>query len=153
MIANSNIGEILQSTAADQAREEYLLQDLTSKIIKCYYDVYNNLGYGFLERVYENALKHEMDKAGLNYKDQHEIKVFYDGIEVGFYICDFLVEDRVIVEIKAVEELTVSHDTQLINYLRATSVEVGLLLNFGKKPTIKRRSFLNSRKSLPSSFS
>ncbi len=138
----------------NQDGQEYFLhKELTEKIIRCFFSVYNNLGFGFLEKVYENALKHELAVAGLSFDTQKEISVFYDGIRVGYYVSDLIVENLVLLELKAVEALTPDHEYQLINYLKATSIEVGLLLNFGKKPQIKRRSFLNERKSLPSSFS
>ncbi len=133
--------------------EEAIHKELTERIIKCFYRVYNTLGYGFLERVYENAMKHELTKEGLSVESQKEIDVHYDGILVGQYFSDLLVEGLVLIELKAVEEIALQHECQLINYLKATHIEVGLLLNFGKKPMIKRRSFLNSRKSHPSSFS
>ncbi|MBL0279113.1 MAG: GxxExxY protein [Bacteroidetes bacterium] len=118
-----------------------LHKDLTDLIIQAFYKVYNELGYGFLEKVYENALIIELKKIGLLIEQQVKIKVFYDETQVGFYIADLLVESSVIVEIKAAESLGYEHECQLINYLKASNVEVGLLLNFGKKPTFKRKVF------------
>ena len=118
-----------------------LHKDLTDLIIQAFYKVYNELGYGFLEKVYENALIIELKKIGLPIEQQVKIKVFYDETQVGFYLADLLVESSVIVEIKAAESLGYEHECQLINYLKASNVEVGLLLNFGKKPTFKRKVF------------
>ncbi|HRF76411.1 MAG TPA: GxxExxY protein [Chitinophagales bacterium] len=118
-----------------------LHKDLTDLIIQAFYKVYNELGYGFLEKVYENALIIELKKIGLLIEQQVKIKVYYDETPVGFYLADLLVESSVIVEIKAAESLCYEHECQLINYLKASNVEVGLLLNFGKKPTFKRKVF------------
>ncbi|MDZ7767301.1 MAG: GxxExxY protein [Melioribacteraceae bacterium] len=126
---------------------EYLHKDLTSKIIKAFYTVYNKLGYGFLEKVYENALKIELTKMGLTVERQKLIKVYYDESEVGEYFADLLVNNLVIIELKAAETLLEEHENQLINYLKATDIEVGLLLNFGKKPQISRKIFTNKSKS------
>ncbi len=120
--------------------------DLTDKIIKAYYDVYNQLGYGFLEKVYENALLIELRKKGLFCVAQLPIEVFYEEQKVGQYFADILVEDSVILEIKAAESLVEEHEAQLINYLKATELEIGLLLNFGKKPEFKRKIFSNENK-------
>ena len=126
--------------------EEYLHKDLTSKIINCFYTVYNTLGYGFLEKVYENALKIELEKKRLNVEKQKQIKVYYDDLLVGEYFADLFVEDKIIIELKAAETLCEEHEYQLINYLKATDIEVGLLLNFGKTPQLKRKIFTNDRK-------
>lgn len=114
--------------------------DLTEQIITSFYKVYNTLGYGFLEKVYENALAFELRKNGLIVKRQENIKVFYEGYEVGDYFADLFINDLVIVELKAAESLRQEHFAQLMNYCKATGIEVGLLLNFGKSPEIKRVS-------------
>ena len=111
---------------------------LTEEIIKSFYKVYNTMGYGFLEKVYENALAFELRKHGFSVKTQENIKVFYEGQEVGDYFADMLINDLVIVELKAAEGLRQEHVAQLMNYCKATNREVGLLLNFGKSPEIKR---------------
>ena len=116
-------------------------EDLTGEIIGAFYEVYNTLGYGFLEQVYQNALYKELKRIGLECKPQEEINVFYKGEFVGRYVADMLVEDTVIVELKAVKKLLPEHDAQLINYLKATGIEVGLLFNFGKEAEIKRKIF------------
>lgn len=118
--------------------------DITNLIIKAYYKVYNQLGYGFLEKIYERAMMLELPKYGLKYENQKNIQVFYDGIEVGDYYADLIVNESVIVELKAVENLAPEHEVQLVNYLKATKIEVGLLLNFGPDPQFKRRVFSNS---------
>jgi GxxExxY protein len=125
--------------------DNYLYKELTSKIIEAFYKVYNDLGYGFLEKVYENALHHELVKQGLQSEKQRPIKVIYDEIAVGEYFADILVNDLVILELKAVDHLADEHELQLINYLKATDKEIGLLLNFGSKPEIKRKIFTNNR--------
>ncbi len=121
----------------------YKHTDLTEKIIKAFYKVYNNLGYGFLEKVYENALFIELRNMELFVEKQRRIKVFYEGNEVGDYFADLIVDEKVIIELKAAETLCEEHEYQLINYLKATEIEVGLLLNFGKKPQFKRKVFTN----------
>lgn len=125
--------------------DNYKHSDITEQIIGAFYMVYNTLGYGFLEKVYENALYLELRKAGLNVEKQKQIRVFYEGLEVGLYSADLCVADSVIVELKAAESLCEEHEYQLINYLKATDIEVGLLLNFGKRPEFKRKVFSNNR--------
>lgn len=126
----------------------YLHQDLTEKIIHCFYKVYNTLGYGFLEKVYENAMMIELRKNGLNALKQESITVYYEEEEVGNYFTDILVENKVILELKAVNSSTVilDYELQLTNYLKATNYELGLLLLFGKEPIIKRKIFTNDFK-------
>jgi len=128
----------------DLNKENYMHSELTEQVIQMFYKVYNALGYGFLEKVYENAMFHELISAGLEVKRQQPITVFYDGVEVGSYYADLIVEGLVIVELKAAESICEEHECQLINYLKATDVEVGLLLNFGKKPQVKRKVHTNS---------
>lgn len=120
--------------------------DITEQIIKAFYTVYNTLGYGFLEKVYENALAIELRRMGLTVVQQASIQVYYAGELVGEYFADLLVEGKVIVEIKALRALVAEHEAQLLNYLKATPYEVGLLLNFGPKPQIKRKVYDNERK-------
>lgn len=123
--------------------EHYLHSELTEKIIKCFYTVYNSLGFGFLEKVYEKALIIELRREGLSVESQKPIKVEYRDEVVGDYFADLIVENLIIVELKAAESLIEEHEIQLINYLKATEMEVGLLLNFGKKPQIRRKIFTN----------
>ncbi|MDO9551561.1 GxxExxY protein [Rhodonellum sp.] len=123
--------------------ENYKHEALTEGIIRAFYKVYNTLGYGFLEKVYENSLFYELIKAGYMVEKQKRIRVYYDGVDVGDYYADLIVEDLVIIEIKAAEGLVEEHECQLINYLKATDKEVGLLLNFGKKPQFKRKIYSN----------
>ena len=122
----------------------YKHSDITKKIIKAYYKVYNHLGYGFMEKVYERAMMIELPKYGLKCENQKNIKVYYNGIVVGNYYADILVENNVIVELKAVENIAPEHEVQLVNYLKATDIEVGLLLNFSTTPQFKRRVFSNN---------
>lgn len=119
---------------------------LTEQIIKAFYTVYNTLGYGFLEKVYERALAIELGKMGLSVTCQYPINVYYDGQVVGEFFADILVNDCVIVELKATRGLVKEDEAQLLNYLNATEYEVGLLFNFGPKPEIKRKIFDNERK-------
>jgi GxxExxY protein len=125
-----------------------LHEEKTDKIIGAFYKVYNNLGYGFLERVYQNALLIELRKLGLLCETEKPIKVYYDGELVGDYRADIVVDNCIIIENKAAESLAEEHEFQLINYLKATEIEVGLLLNFGKKPEFKRKIFTNSKKKI-----
>ena len=121
-------------------------QDLTDKLIKGCYKVYNTLGFGFLEKVYENALFFELTKNGFDVEKQKKIEVYYFGELVGDSYADLKVNGLVILELKAHECLLEEHESQLINYLKATEIEVGLLLNFGKKPEIRRKVFDNDKK-------
>ncbi len=120
--------------------------DLTDKVLKAFFKVYNTLGYGFAERVYENALSIELKKSGLKIEKQKEITVYYEGEVVGEYVADVVVNGAVMLELKAVRALAEDHEAQLLNYLKATLVEVGLLLNFGEKPEHRRRIFDNDHK-------
>ena len=119
--------------------DNYKHSEITKAIIKAYYSVYNELGYGFLEKVYERAMIIELQDLGLNCKSQSEINVTYKEQSVGDYFADIIVENSVIVELKAIEKIVRIHEVQLVNYLKATGIEVGLLLNFGTKPEFKRK--------------
>lgn len=130
--------------------EEYLHKELTSKIIQAFYKVYNTLGYGFLEKVYENAMRVELIKMGISVEQQKNIKVYYESEMVGDYFADLLIEELIIVELKAAENICEEHEAQLLNYLKATDIEVGLLLNFGKIPEVRRKIFMNKNKKLKS---
>jgi GxxExxY protein len=123
-----------------------LYEDKTELIIKSFYKVYNSLGYGFLEKVYHNAILIELEQNGLKVKSQYPIRVFYEGNQVGEYYADIIVDECIIIENKVAETLKEEHEFQLLNYLKATEIEVGLLLNFGKKPSFKRKYFTNDRK-------
>jgi GxxExxY protein len=126
----------MEHLSGEQQKE---LNAITEKIIGCAYTVSNTLGAGFLEKVYENALAHEARKAGLRVAPQHSIVVNYDGVVVGEYAADLLVEGKVIVELKAVKNLDDVHTAQCLNYLKATGLHVCLLINFGKpKVEVKR---------------
>src|ERR1035437_1761586 len=127
---------------------EYLHQDKTEKIIQAYYKVFNTLGFGFLEKVYHNAMLIELRRIGFECKSQYPIRVFYESLIVGDYFADIIVDDCIIIENKATEVLIEDHALQIINYLKATNIEVGLLLNFGKRPGFKRLIFTNDRKKL-----
>ncbi len=120
--------------------------DITEKIIGAFYKVYNDLGYGFSEKVYENALAIELNHLGLIAEHQYPISVYYGGQIVGEYFADILVNKLVILELKAVRELLNEHEAQLLNYLKATPMEVGLILNFGPTAVYKRKVFNNERK-------
>lgn len=121
---------------------------LTEKVIKAFFKVYNELFYGFLEKVYESALTHEIRKINLKVSTQHPLEVFYDNQKMGHYFADLLVEDVLIIELKAASNLAPENEAQLVNYLKASNLEVGLLLNFGKTPQFKRKVFTNDRKSV-----
>jgi GxxExxY protein len=123
-------------------------EDMSEKITKAFYKVYNTLGYGFLEKVYEKAMLIELKAMGLNAESQKRVLVYYFGNVVGDYNADLTIENVVICELKAAECLIEDHEFQLINYLKATTVEVGLLFNFGKKPEVRRKVFDNDKKPL-----
>jgi len=116
---------------------------MTEKVIRCAFKVSNTLGCGFLEKVYENALAHELRKSGIQVGQQHDISVHYDGVVVGEYTADLLVEDALLVELKAVKELDDIHWAQCLNYLRATGLRLCLLTNFGK-PRLEVRRVVNN---------
>jgi GxxExxY protein len=120
--------------------------DITGKVLEAFYTVYRSLGYGFSEKVYENALAVEMQRVGLKFQQQSPIIVHYLGQVVGEFVADFLVEDKVLLELKAAQELAPEHEAQLLNYLKATRIEIGLLLNFGPKAQHIRKVFDNERK-------
>jgi GxxExxY protein len=126
----------------------YLHQELTDRIISCYYTVYNKLGFGFLEKVYENAMMIELRKQGISAVQQKPIHVLYDNEDVGNYFADILVENKVVLELKAgnITDSQEDFELQLTNYLKATNYELGLLLLFGKKPLVKRKIFTNDLK-------
>ena len=119
--------------------DTYKYSETTSLIIQAFYKVYNTLKFGFLEKVYENSLLIELRKFGLNCRQQLQIDVFYLDDCVGYYQADIIVNESIIIEIKSAESLCEAHEAQLTNYLRATNIEVGMLLNFGKKPEFKRK--------------
>ncbi|MFZ1370878.1 MAG: GxxExxY protein [Ferruginibacter sp.] len=123
-------------------------EEITEKIIQAFYKVYNTLGYGFLEKVYENAMFIELTAMGFKVEKQKRILVYYFGSIVGEYNADLIIEGLITVELKANESLVEENENQLINYLKATNIEVGLLLNFGKKPQIKRKIFDNDKKAM-----
>ncbi len=120
--------------------------EITEKIIKAFYEVYNELGSGFLESVYESALAIVLKDFGLMVECQKEIPVFFRGQSLGLFRADLVINNKVILELKAVKTLSPVHEAQLLNYLKATDIEVGLLINFGQKPSFKRFVFENSRK-------
>ncbi|MFW5773863.1 MAG: GxxExxY protein [Tangfeifania sp.] len=121
--------------------DNYKYSDITKLIISAYYQVYNKLGYGFLEKVYEKAMMIELHKLKLKCESQKSLTVDYDGIVIGNYYADLVVNDCIIVELKSVEAISPEHEVQLVNYLKASEIEVGLLLNFGREPEFKRRVF------------
>lgn len=136
---------------ADQDRSEMLHRELTAKIIGVFYDVYNELGHGFLESVYETAMMIALTEKSLGVEQQVEVPVWFRGGQIGTFYADLLVEGVVIVELKAVKSIDPSHEAQLLHYLRATEIELGLLLNFGVRPEIKRKVYDNPRKKSVSS--
>ncbi|WP_298549955.1 GxxExxY protein [uncultured Parabacteroides sp.] len=121
-----------------------LCKEITDQVLSAFYAVYNELGFGFLESVYQNALYKELCSMGLKCEPLKIIEVYYKGEVVGKYIADMVVEDEVILELKASSVLTEAHEMQLQNYLKATRIEVGLLLNFGAHPEFRRKVFANN---------
>jgi len=123
-----------------------LHKDLTDKIICAFYNVYNTLGHGFLEKVYENALILELKKCNLAVTKQQAVEVYYESVVIGNFYADIVVNGLVILELKSAETLKSEHFAQLTNYLKATEMEVGLLMNFGKRPEFKRIILTNDKK-------
>ena len=123
----------------------YKHSGLTGEIIKAAQKVHNALGYGFLEKVYHNAMVLELRKSGFDIEPEKPVSVYYDGQTVGEYFADIVVADKVIVEVKAVQAISPVHEAQLVNYLKAANIDIGLLLNFGKSLEVKRKIFETAR--------
>lgn len=134
-----------------QERTDLKHRDLTDAILKVFYDVYNELGHGFLESVYEEALAIALREAGLAVRQQVPLQVWFRGHKVGVFVADLVIENIVILELKAARALEPAHEAQLLDELRATEIEIGLLLNFGPTPQFKRLVFGNERKKTPNS--
>lgn len=128
---------------------EMINKDVTDKVLRAFYNVYNELGFGFAEKVYENSLLVELKSMGINCANQVPVKVYYKGEHVGLYFADIIVSERVILEIKAAANIAPEHEAQLFNYLKATDIETGLVLNFGAQPQFRRKVFGNSLKKNP----
>jgi GxxExxY protein len=148
-LEDSHISMGSRLTQMDAKKLTFKHQELTRKIIGVFYEVYNELGHGFLESVYEAAMLIASREAGLKAETQVPIAVYFRGNRVGDFRADLMVENAVLLELKAARALDSSHEAQLLNYLRATQIEVGLLLNFGIKPEFKRLAFDNERKKIP----
>ena len=127
-------------------QEELVPKELVDIILKHFYRIYNDLGYGFFRESISKALYFALLDEGLKCEVEKPIKVYYDGRVVGDYRADILVEDCIILELKASEEFNLAYENQLINYLKATDIEVGYILNFGKKPKYSRKVYSNNRK-------
>lgn len=138
--------DALREPGATYDVDGYKHSELTARIIRVFYDVYNALGYGFLEKCYENAMALRLRKAGFHVVQQQPVKVYFDGEVIGEYAADLVVDDLVLVELKAARELAEEHEAQLLNYLKATEYEVGLLFNFGPKPKFVRKAYDNANK-------
>lgn len=123
-------------------------EEVTKAILGAAYKVHNILGFGFIEKVYENSLVIELKKLDIQVEQQKQIDVFYDRSLVGFYVADLVVNDLVIVELKAVDFIAKEHEAQLLHYLRASKYEVGLVINFGRSVTVKRKVYENDQKIL-----
>lgn len=135
-----NKSDLLKVLFEGDSKDE--INRITEKIIGCAYEVSNELGCGFLEKVYENALAYELGKIGLKVEQQKQVKVFYDKIEVGFYETDLVIEEIVLVELKGVKNLDEAHKAQCLNYLKATNLKVCLLINFGN-PRVEVKRFVS----------
>lgn len=127
--------------------KNYLHSDITELILKAFFNVYNELGFGFLEKVYERAMICELIDLGLEVESQKKLTVYYKKKNVGDYFADIVINQSVIIELKAVDNICPEHEVQLVNYLKATDIEVGLLLKFGKKPQYKRKVFTKEYRS------
>ena len=130
----------------EEAEFEYLHKELTESVIKVFYKVYRKMGYGFVESVYQNAMFFALQDAGFSVEVQKDIEVFYEKHKVGYFRADIVVNDLLILELKTVSDLNEAHIRQLSNYLKATNMEVGLLLNFGESPQVRRWIYTNDRK-------
>jgi GxxExxY protein len=133
----------------DSDRQGFKQLDLTSRIVGVFFEVYGELGYGFLESVYRSAMGMALREAGLEVKSEVEVHALFRGRSVGVFRLDFVVERAVVLELKVARSIDQSHLAQVLNYLRCTSIEIGLILNFGPRPQIRRVAFTNSRKRLP----
>lgn len=122
--------------------------EITGNIIKSFFKVYNAFGYGFLEKVYENAMLLELKALGIDVEAQKPIKVFYEGVSIGEYFADIIVSNKVILEIKTSAGIDKAHEAQLLNYLKASEIEVGLVLKFGQTAQYKRQVFSNQTRNL-----
>ncbi len=131
---------------ADERR--YKHAELTEEIIGVFYEVYNELGQGFLEKVYEEAMSIVLKGKNIDFQRQVPVPVWFRGVKIGFYEADLVIAGHVLVELKACKSLDPSHESQLLNYLRSTDIEVGLLLNFGPRPQVRRFAFENERKKI-----
>ena len=138
----------MNSPLINADERKYAHSELTEKIIGFFYEVYNELGYGFIESVYEAAMYKALREEGLDVKRQVAVPVWFRGEQVGNFVADMVVDDAVILELKAAHALGTAHIAQLLNYLRATRIEVGLLFNFGQRPTLRRLVFSNERKKI-----
>ena len=144
---NSNLPLACQARARYDAKE-YKHSELTERIIAGFFDAYNELGHGFLESIYEEALVRVLRASGLGVERQAPLPVWFRGEKIGDFYADLIVNKAVILELKAIRALDSSHEAQLLNYLRATPIEIGLLLNFGPQPTVRRMAFSNDRKKI-----
>ena len=124
-------------------------EELTGRVIKVFYKIYNALGYGFIESIYHNSMIIELVSEGIMIETEKPIAVHYGNNVVGTFSADLVVEEKLILELKAKEILHPAHEAQLTNYLRATDIELGLVLNFGKEPEFKRKYFSNQKKRRP----
>ena len=131
---------------ADEHRYKY--SELTEEVIGTFYEVYNELGQGFLEKVYEEAMAIALNAKGLDVEQQVAVPVWFRGAKIGSYEADIIVDGVVLLELKACKALDSSHESQLLNYLRSTEIEIGLLLNFGPRPQVRRFVFQNERKKI-----
>ena len=121
-------------------------EEVARVIVQAFYFVYNALGYGFLEKVYENALVLELRERGIFVQQQQATPVYFKGVQIGDYYADLLIENCIIVELKAVDHIIIEHEAQLLNYLKASDINLGLLLNFGNKPQVKRKIYEIARR-------
>jgi GxxExxY protein len=120
-------------------------EELTRKIIGCAYNVFNQLGFGFLESIYRKAMVIELSKAGIKVEEEKALQVYYDNIVVGTFSADLFVEDTIVVELKSVQNTVEGHEVQLVNYLNGLKKEIGLLINFGPSGVQVKRKFKNSQ--------
>jgi GxxExxY protein len=143
---NRRIPQMTADTAPSWSRDAYRLADTTKRLLNCFYAVYDELGGGFLEAPYSNALAIALTQDGVPFKRELLIPIFFRGVVVGTYRADFLLANEIIIELKAARRIDPTHVAQVVNYLRASTIELGYILNFGSRPSYKRLILSNERK-------
>jgi GxxExxY protein len=143
---NRRIPQMTADTDPPWSHDPYRLANTTKRLLNCFYSVYDELGGGFLEAPYSNALALALTQEGLSFQREHLLPIFFRGVVVGTYRADFLLANEIIIELKAARKIDPVHVAQVLNYLRASPIELGYILNFGSRPSYKRLILSNERK-------